>query len=213
MPRSTPRLSNRIKIDRQVARTRHISRIRIQSRRNPELVQPSEEVDRSVPSVMREAHIDRPIVTMKVDILATGVLFGDGVRLDRSVAFALLEVRQHVVPAPAWVSQLHPVVVVCSAASIPQHAIEESASAQSAALRDGSGIAVEIGLWDGGEVPVVAAADVVANKTRNIDYVFAYVCWAGFEEEDVDVRVFGQSVRHCESGWSAADDNVVVRCQ
>ena len=43
--------------------------------------------------------------------------------------------------------------------------------------------------------------------------VLADLVRVGFEEEDVDVRVFGQSVRHCESGWSAADDNVVVRCQ
>ena len=74
------------------------------------------------------------------------------------VALHRLEDRQHVLPAPAAVAELGPVVVVLALAAHPHHAVDGAGAAEHAPARHGDGAPSGVGLGLGGIEPVDAGA-------------------------------------------------------
>lgn len=151
-------------------------------------------------------YIDRPLVTVHCTVLLDGKLFLDCLRTDRCVRFTLHEVRQQVVPAPARIAESKPVLIVSLTTPAPKHAIQYSATTQCSALRNVSWSSIEIDLRHGREVPIVDAADIVADEAGDVDDRLAAICWAGLEEQNVDRWVFREAVRDRKTCRSASYD-------
>jgi len=74
----------------------------------------------------------------------------------------------------------------------------------------GSERAVEVRLRFGIEPPTVPrVVEELHEAHRNID-PHRIVGWAGFQQQDLRVRVLGEPVGHYATGRTSADDDVVV---
>ena len=94
-----------------------------------------------------------------------------------------LEVGQHVVPGPAGIAQLAPLVVVARLAAHVDHAVDRGAAAQHLAARIVERAAVEAGLGLGLEAPVGArVADHVEVADRDVDPEVVVLA-AGLEQQ------------------------------
>ena len=116
---------------------------------------------------------------------------------------------QHVVPAPAGVAELAPVVVVARLAAHVDHAVDRRAAAQHPAARIVERAAVEARLRLGLEAPVgpgVVLGVEVADRDVNPDVA---VLAAGLEQADPVVRVRGQPVGEHAARRAGADDHGV----
>ena len=122
---------------------------------------------------------------------------------------AALEVGQHVVPRPAGVAELAPLVVVARLAAHVDHAVDRRAAAQHLAARVGEGAAVEAGLRLGLEAPVgasVAHAIEIADGNVDPDIVVAP---ARLEQQDADGRIGAQPVGQDAACRPGPDDHIV----
>ena len=81
---------------------------------------------------------------------------------DRRTAY-LDEVRQHTRPAPAWITQGFPCIVVISPAAIPTHSIEDATATQHLSLRHRTGGSIKLCLGSGRKVPIVYTANVCSD--------------------------------------------------
>jgi len=111
---------------------------------------------------------------------------------------------------PAPVAELRPSVVVERIAAHIHHAVDRTRSAKSLASRDRERAAVEVRLRFGVEPPTVAGVVEELHEAHwNID-PHRIVGWAGFQQQDLRVRVLGEPVGHYATGRTSADDDVVV---
>jgi hypothetical protein len=83
----------------------------------------------------------------------------------------LLEVGEHVLPAPARVPQGLPSIVVSPGAAGGDDAVEDAPATNHMSLSIVPGVVVEIILASGGEIPVVGWRKAVADEPRNGDDV------------------------------------------
>jgi hypothetical protein len=79
------------------------------------------------------------------------------------------EKRQHLLKPPVLVAQLRPGLIVLFLAADVDHRVDRSAAAQRAALRIPHLPVVQLGLRDGGELPVVARAAELGESNRHVD--------------------------------------------
>ena len=130
------------------------------------------------------------------------------------VVFRLPEEGQHVVPAPAAIPQLPPMVVVGSLAAHVDHAVDRRAAPQHLAAGVVQGPAVETGFRLGLHHPVGAGiAHALEIPDRNIDPMVA-VAAAGFEQQHPVSRIGAQPVRqHAPRRPRPHDDEVVVSAE
>ena len=125
------------------------------------------------------------------------------------VVLGALEVGQHVVPAPARVAEVAPLVVVAAVAADVDHRVQRGGAAEHAAAREVDAAAVERGLGLGCEVPVEGRLVELGEGDRDVQAVLG-VRRAGLDEADGAVRVLGQAVGQHAAGRAGADDHVVV---
>lgn len=85
------------------------------------------------------------------------------------------EVGQHAIPVPPGVAQCSPCIVVVLTASVPTHGIQDTATTKNLPLGHWPWRSVELGLWGGGEKPVVNATDVCSNVDGGLDERFISV--------------------------------------
>lgn len=45
-------------------------------------------------------------------------------------------------------------------------------------------------------------------ETGDVDDVFADIRRPSLQNEDIDIGIFGQAIRYCESGWPATEDDL-----
>src|SRR5207302_5426257 len=83
-----------------------------------------------------------------------------------AIALDILEHRQHVVPAPAAIAELRPVVVVLRLAAHPHHAVDRARAAEHLSTRYGNISPAGRGLRFGGIEPVDAGAIDEARKAH-----------------------------------------------
>lgn len=96
-------------------------------------------------------------------------------RMMTSVMIHLDKVGQNAIPVPSGVAQCSPCIVVVLTASIPTHGIQDTATAKNLALGHRAWCSVQLGLWGGGEEPVVDATNVCSNVDRVLDDGFITV--------------------------------------
>ena len=130
----------------------------------------------------------------------------------RAAAIALdaFEQRQHVVPAPAAVAELRPVVVVLALPAHPHHAVDCARSAEhlSARHRDVAPAGVRLRL--GGVEPVHAGTiDEACKADRDARERMGLA--AGLEQQHLIAAVLGQAVRQRGAGGPCSDDDKIGR--
>ena len=79
------------------------------------------------------------------------------------------EERQHLVISPVFVAELRPRLVVLFLPADVDHRVDRGATAQGAALWVPHRSVVQLGLWDGGELPVVARATELGEANGHVD--------------------------------------------
>ena len=136
----------------------------------------------------------------------------DRVRLAfaEEMIFVALEIRQHVVPAPAAQAELAPVIVVGGLAAHIDHGVDRRRAADHLAARIIEAAAVEALFGLGLKTPVgarIADGEQIADRNVKPDPVVAA---AGFENEHALAGVGGQPIGQNAAGRAGADDDVVV---
>ena len=127
----------------------------------------------------------------------------------RVVVLGLLEIGQHVVPAPAGIAELAPAVVVGRLAAHVDHAVDRGAAAQHLAARIGERAAVEPGLGLG-----------LSSSSRCADCRCSRGSRPGYGSSDScpcrrpraagrACRIGRQAVGEHAAGGAGADDDVV----
>ena len=147
--------------------------------------------------------LDAPLAAARVQVL-------EGVLRERPLVLVLLEVGQHVVPAPAGIAHLPPGVVVARLAAHVDHAVDRRAAAQHLAARIGEAAAVEARLLRGLEAPVGArVAHQVEVADGDVDPVVVVLA-AGLQQQHAPRRVRRQPIGQQTPRRPCADDDVVV---
>ena len=101
-------------------------------------------------------------------------------------------------------------VPVAAVAARPHHHVDAGAAAQHLAHRHRNGAAVQIGVWLRDETPVGRAAEV-GRPRRRVHDARHLVAAAGFDQQDLDGRIFGKAPCDDRAGAAgAADDEVVA---
>lgn len=139
-------------------------------------------------------------------VLLNRELLSNLLGIDRRIRLALDEVGQQAVPVLSRITELGPVGVVALTTAVPEHTVQHRPASKHTTLRYVSRLAIKVNLRHRGEVPVVDTANVVADESWYRDQRRAIICWAGFEEEDVDTWIFGEAVGYCKTGWAASND-------
>ena len=130
--------------------------------------------------------------------------------VERPLVLVLLEVGQHVVPAPAGIAHLPPGVVVARLAAHVDHAVDRRAAAQHAPARIGEAAAVQAGLGGGLEAPVGArVAHQVEVADGDVDPVVV-VPAARLQQQHAPGRIGRQPVGQQAPRRPRADDDRVV---
>ncbi|MCY1346045.1 hypothetical protein D9M69_321200 [compost metagenome] len=125
------------------------------------------------------------------------------------VVLGLLEVRQHLVVAPAGVAQARPVVVVPAVATHVDHAVDRAGTAQRLAARLVALAPVEARLRHRLVGPVVIAlAHHHHDAGRRLDQHLP-VAAAGLEQAHADLRVLAQARRNRTATRPATDHHVI----
>ena len=120
-----------------------------------------------------------------------------------------LEERQDVVPTPAAIAKLRPVVVILRLAADVDQPVDRRRAAEHAAARIGDGAAVRAGIGLGLEAPgelLVVKQLHIADRNMNERVPVAP---AGLDQDHASGRVFGETVGQDASGRPGADDDVI----
>ena len=126
------------------------------------------------------------------------------------IAFDAPENRQHVVPAPAAVAQLRPVIVVLRLAAHPHHAVDRARSAEHLAARHRDVAPAGRGLGLGLVEPVHARAiDEAREADRHARERMRLA--ARFQQQHLMAAVLGQAIGERGAGRACSDDDVVGR--
>ena len=131
---------------------------------------------------------------------------GDGLRAADAVVLALaalvvlaaLEVRQHLVVAPARRAARRPVVVVEAVAAQVDHRVDRAAAADHAAAREVQPPVPQAGLLVAGQVPVQVRLEHDREHRRDVD-LRRVVGTARLEQEDAHVRVLASAAPRARS--------------
>lgn len=118
------------------------------------------------------------------------------------------KVWEQIPEAPSRITKSHPVVVIANATSVLQHGVEDGTTTENSALGKRTSSAVQICLRYRLEVPIQRATDTLSRKEWYLDPGLIIVGWASFEDEYVDRRVLGKTIRNCESTWAASNDYI-----
>ena len=126
------------------------------------------------------------------------------------VVLRLLEERQHVVEAPAFVAELAPVIVVPGVAAHVQHRVDRRGATEGLAARPIHAPVVAMRLGCGLVAPVVRRFVAQAREAgRHLQHK-RVVGGARLEDQDAQPIVFGEAVGDRAAGRAGADDDVVV---
>ena len=120
-----------------------------------------------------------------------------------------LEERQDVVPTPAAIAELRPVVVILRLAADVDEPVDRRRAAEHAAARIGDGAAVRAGIGLGLEAPgepLVLKQLHIADRNMNERVP---VATSGLDQDHASGRVFGETIGQNASGRSGADDHVI----
>ena len=121
----------------------------------------------------------------------------------------LAEVGKDIVPGPAAITQLRPVVVILGLAANIDHAVDRTGPAQDPAARIGDFPPVKPGigvrLVAPGQRGVVEQLHVTS---RDVDHRMP-VAAPGLDQHDARVRVLGQAVGHDTAGRPRAHDDII----
>ncbi|MNV12887.1 hypothetical protein D3C71_1035100 [compost metagenome] len=123
---------------------------------------------------------------------------------------ALLEERQHVIPAPAGTAHLPPEIVVTRLAAHVDHAVDRRAAAEQFSAWIAERAAVQAIFLFGGETPVGArVVDAIKVTNRDMDPVVIVVA-AGLKQKHAIAAVFRKAVGEHAAGAACTDDDVIV---
>ena len=128
----------------------------------------------------------------------------------RFVALHRLEDRQHVLPAPAAVAELGPVVVVLALAAHPHHAVDGARAAEHVSARHGNGAPAGVGLGLGGIEPVDAGAvDELGEADGHAREGMGLA--AGFQQQHLVAPALGEAAGQRGARRPGADDDEIDR--
>jgi hypothetical protein len=148
----------------------------------------------------------RPVATMRGEQRTALAVHGVFLALP---VLRLAEEWQHVVPRPAAIAELGPVVEILRLAAHVDHAVDRARSAEDTAagvVDDATiGAGIGLGLEAPGKCRVVQQLHVAC---RDVDQRIP-VPAACFDEYDAVASVLGQSVGQTAAGRAGADDDVV----
>jgi hypothetical protein len=151
---------------------------------------------------------DRPMQALALDAQFAAGAMGLVGTVDE--VLMLPEQRQHIVPAPALVAELAPLVIVARLAAHVDHAVDRGAAAQNLAARIVDGAPAEALLSLGLEAPVSARIPhAIEIADRDVDPEEVILA-AGFQQQHRDLRIGGEPIRQQAAGCPTADDDVVV---
>ena len=126
------------------------------------------------------------------------------------VVLDALEHRQHVLPAPAAIAELRPVVIVLPLAAHPHHAVDGARPAEHFSTRHrnlaAAGVVLRLGLVEpvhAGPVDEAREADRHARERMRLA--------AGFQQQHLVAAAFGQAIGERGAGRACTDDDVVGR--
>ena len=146
-------------------------------------------------------HLERPAAAV---VVAGAVL----------VILGLLEIREHVVVAPARVAEVAPVVVILAVAAHVEHAVHGAAAADDAAAGPGHLPPVHVSLRRGFVAPIAALLELrhLVHQRQHARPAVEHglVATARFEQEHADVRVLTEPGGDDAAGRPSADHHVVV---
>ncbi len=126
------------------------------------------------------------------------------------VAFAALEVGQHVVPVPALGAQGGPFVVVAGVAADVAHGVDGTRAAQHLAARPPQRAVAQRRLGRGAVIPVHALlAHQLGQPRGHVDEGMP-VAGAGFQQQHPVGRILAQAVGQHAAGGAGTHDDVVV---
>ena len=165
-------------------------------------------LDAELPRALLHRVEDLPAQPLRRDLPAAAAAVhrrGAGV-----MVFGLQEVGQDIVPAPAKVAELAPVLVVRRLAAHVDHAVDRRAPARHLAAGIDQAAPVEPRLGRRLHHPVGArVADAVEVPHRDMDPVVG-IAATGFEQEHAGARILGEPAREHAASGAGADDDVVV---
>jgi hypothetical protein len=124
-------------------------------------------------------------------------------------ALGALEERQHVVPTPAAIAELRPVVVILRLAADVDEPVDRRRTAEHATAGIGDGAAVSAGIGLGLEAPgklLVVEQFHVADRDM---YQRVPIAPARLDQDHANGRVLGETVGQDASGRPSADDDVI----
>ena len=136
----------------------------------------------------------------------------DAVELVRAplVVLGALEVRQHLVVAPALGTVCRPAVEVGSVATRVDHCVDRAAATDDLAARQEQSPAVQAGLRIAEQVPVDARLEQHRESDRHGDLRPAVVA-ACLEQRHPDIGIFAEPRSEHAACRSSTDDHVVVQ--
>ena len=124
-------------------------------------------------------------------------------------ALGLFEIGQHIVPRPAAIAELAPMVKILGLPADIDHAVDRTGAAEHPAARIGNRATIGAGVGFGGKAPgdgrVIEQLHIAG---RDVDQRVA-VGTAGLDQHDPGAGVGAQPVGQHAAGRSGADDDVI----
>ena len=148
--------------------------------------------------------VDAPLLHSQ---LTTGTVISIGAML---VVFRLLEHRQHIIPAPASITQGRPVIIITALAAHINHGINGGATAQHLTPGITDAAAVQARLGFRGITPVsprIVDGVEITHRDINPEIVVLAAC---LQQQHPVLRVPGQAVGQHTAGAAAADNDVII---
>src|SRR5262245_2287085 len=85
------------------------------------------------------------------------------------IVLSLLEIRQHIVVAPADVAEVAPPLVVAAMSADVNHVINGTGAAERSAARPGKAPQIAMQLWNGAESPIEFGIQQHPHHRRSVD--------------------------------------------
>src|SRR2546423_4327208 len=120
-----------------------------------------------------------------------------------------LEIGEHVREAPARVSKIAPMIVVCAVPAHIDHGIDRAAATQHFASGPEQLAVFQIWLRLGVETPVTGGLKQLGEGNWNMD-LFAGIRSACLQQQYLNIAIFTQAAGQNASGGTGPNNNVVV---
>src|SRR5262249_49542356 len=124
------------------------------------------------------------------------------------VVFGFFVVRQNVVVAPAFQPQTQPIVVIAAIGAAIDHRVDRARSSEDAPARPVHTAAVHVLEFFRLISPIAFGLEELGESGGDKN-LLPLVRAAGFEHQNFDIRIFGQTIGERGAGGTGADDDVI----